>query len=379
MLVLGSGITPLGAIRSLARAGLRSYLACRPGDLASRSRFARSPGRLLPEGSDPRALAEGLAALPLPRAVLLPCSDFWLEAVAGLPEETRRRFPASVPSPATVATLLDKGRFARALEQFGVPHPRTILLQGACDLGAVDERELPGHFLKPCDSQSFGRLFGKKAYRVRDRAEAEARLGAMAHAGLEALLQEYIPGPPDRHVFLDGFRDRHGAIRALFARRRLRMFPDDFGNSTMLRSIAPDEVKPAARDLFRLLEGLGHRGIFSAEFKYDDRDGLFKLLEVNSRPWWFVEFASLCGADVCRLAVLDALGLPVPDAGPYRVGRRFVHLGLDFRAFLHLRGEGRLGALSWLRSVAGASGTIFRWKDPMPAVRLLAAKLRPPR
>jgi predicted ATP-grasp superfamily ATP-dependent carboligase len=320
-----------------------------------------------------------LAALPLPRAILLPCSDFWLEAVAGLPPETRRRFPASVPPPATVATLLDKGRFARALEQFGVPHPRTILLQGACDLGAVEERDLPGHFLKPCDSQRFGRIFGRKAYRVRDRAEAEERLGAMSEAGLEALLQEYVPGPPDRHVFLDGFRDRQGAIRALFARRRLRMFPVDFGNSTMLRSIAPDEVKPAARDLFRLLEGLGHRGIFSAEFKYDDRDGLFKLLEVNSRPWWFVEFATLCGVDVCRFAVLDALGLPVPDAGPYRVGRRFVHLGLDFRAFLHLRREGRLGAFSWLRSVAGAHGTIFRWSDPWPAVRLLARKLRGPR
>ena len=70
-----------------------------------------------------------------------------------------------------------------------------------------------------------------------------------------------------------------------------------------------------------------YRGIFSAEFKRDPRDGLFKLLEVNARPWWFVDFAVRCGVDVCRMAYDDALGREVPPLDTLR-SRRDLHLSV---------------------------------------------------
>ena len=55
-------------------------------------------------------------------------------------------------------------------------------------------------------------------------------------------------------------------------------------------------------------QAVSYRGIFSAEFKCDDRDGFFKILEVNARPWWYVEAAACAGMDVCSMAYHDALG-----------------------------------------------------------------------
>ena len=34
----------------------------------------------------------------------------------------------------------------------------------------------------------------------------------------------------------------------------------------------------------------------------------FKILEINARPWWYVELASRCGVDVCTMSYRDAFG-----------------------------------------------------------------------
>ena len=155
-----------------------------------------------------------------------------------------------------------------------------------------------GSFLKPRDSHAFFRRYKVKACRVESREDAIEQFRKKNSDGFKVLLQEYIPGPTSNHYFLDGFVDRNGQVDAMFARRRLRMYPDDFGNSSYMRSVACSEISQAVDDLKRLLSAISYRGIFSAEFKYDDRDGKYKILEINARPWWYVEFAAICGVDV---------------------------------------------------------------------------------
>ena len=68
------------------------------------------------------------------------------------------------------------------------------------------------------------------------------------------------------------------------------MHPPDFGNSSYMVSVPLQEAAGAVDTLRTIMGHTGFRGIFSAEFKRDADDGLFKLLEVNIRPWWYVEF-----------------------------------------------------------------------------------------
>jgi D-aspartate ligase len=232
--------------------------------------------------------------------------------------------------------------------------------------------------VKPRDSQAFVQRFGVKGFPLEGRADADARLAAAAEAGLAVLLQEYVPGPPDAHYFVDGYVALDGRPLAFFARRRLRMYPPDFGNSTYHLSVPLEEVEDAVRHLRTLLGACGYVGIFSAEFKRDARDGVLKLLEVNVRPWWYVEFAALCGVDVCSLAYRDALGLPVEAPAPYRVGHTCVLPGADVRAFRATRHETGLGLFPWLRSWSGASHTVWRLDDPLPGpFQLASVALRP--
>ena len=59
-------------------------------------------------------------------AVLMPCSDRWSNAVAGLPPEMKQRFPASVSTGPAVEILTDKDQLRKCLEKLGIPGPRTI-------------------------------------------------------------------------------------------------------------------------------------------------------------------------------------------------------------------------------------------------------------
>jgi predicted ATP-grasp superfamily ATP-dependent carboligase len=376
VLVLGAGVTALGVLRSLWRAEIPCLsLGTPPGGFVRRSRWFRAAPDVA--GIDPaRDLAGYLQRCGLDSAVLLPCSDAWTLAVAELDAATAERFPSSVAPTATLQTLVDKGDFAALLRRLDLPHPRTEIVHGEGDIAGLPDAVLEGAFLKPRDSQRFFARFGTKAFRIRGRSDAASSVRAATGEGLSMVLQEYIPGPADHHYFVDGFMDAGGHVRAWFVRRRLRMYPSDFGNSTLMVSVAPEEAAPAIESLGRLLAATSYRGIFSAEFKLDPRDGQFKLLEVNARAWWYVEFADRCGANVCSLAYHDALGLSMPSRRKPEVGRRCVYPYYDLHACLELRARRRLPLLTWARSWLGAAQPVFDWRDPLPALDAVSRLLR---
>jgi len=367
-IVLGGGITALGVLRSLARAKVPTFLHLEGEGFVRYSRHFRAVQ--VPAGApDPRGDLEGwLAALPFDRAVLLPCSDHWVQRVARLAPEVRARFPASVPAPEVLARFVDKAAFAELAALAAVPHPETWPLAGEEDLGKIPDAVFESAFLKPRDSQAFFARYGEKAVRVVSRTDAQARLRRMAGSGLRMQLQVYVPGPPTAHVFLDGFADGAGRIRALMARRRLRMYAPDFGNSTYMRSIALRDVAEAAESVRRLVARSGYRGIFSCEFKRDDRDGSYRVLEVNARPWWYVAFATRCGVNVCQMAYRDAQGEPVAEVGEYQVGRACVYPYYDYYAVQELRGRGRASLWDWFWAALTSDQPVWQAGDPLPAL-----------
>jgi D-aspartate ligase len=351
-LVIGIGLNALGVMRSLGRAGIPLWNANPQRDYVRSSRWYR-PAPLTLEDGQP--LADYLERLPVERAVLFAASDDRVLEASLLPPHLRDRFPTSLASAETIHALLDKLSLARLLQERGLPHPRTF-----ANLHDAPDEAFANAFLKPRDSLAFNRRYGVKGVRVASREDALSR----TFEG-DLVLQEYIPGGAGCHYFLDGFVDRHSRTAAMFARRRVRMYPPDFGNSSSMISIPLAEMSGAVQTLDRLLHGLRYRGIFSAEFKLDPRDGLFKLLEVNCRPWWFNGFAADCGVDTTLLAYDDALGRPVEPITSYREGVRMAYSFNDLRAVIRTRTSPWQALKFWL----GARDALFARDDPRPFFR----------
>ena len=368
VLVLGVGITALGAVRCLGRRGIPLYVAGTEEPLVTRSRWYRPLPGGPPREATPEALRERLQALTIDRMVLLPCTDAWAAAVAGLSPDLAARFPSSVAPPEVMKRLIDKGCFAETLDELGLPHPRTVILRNEESLATVTDQTLASAFLKPTRTRPFSEKYHAKAIRFRDREDVRRRIGETRGLPFELMLQEFIAGPPSCHFFVEGFVDRQGNYSAILARQRARMFPREFGNSTATLTIPIERIPAAVDTIRRLLEGIGYRGVFSAEFKFDARDRLYKILEVNARPWWYVEFAASCGVDVCEMARLDALGEDVPAVREYPAGRWCVYPRLDFRTLRSPTGNGLWRVVhSWF----SADQLTLRSDDPAPGIQEL--------
>ena len=265
--------------------------------------------------------------------------------------------------------LTDKESFAELVRELGVPHPQTLFVHGVAGLDDLELAAGTQYFLKARNSQKFIARTGVKAYMVSSPEEIRIRVGELSAAALGVVLQEYIPGPPTNHYFVDGFADGKGAILARFARQRLRMHPPHFGNSTFLRSIALADVPDIVQTVDRLIAGCGLRGIFSVELKRDANTGVAKVLEVNARAWWYVHYAAACGVNVCEMTYRAALGEPLPPFdGNYRVGRTCVFVRPDYRAWRDQSGNGHISLTAHVASWFKGEHMIFQRSDPMPFV-----------
>jgi D-aspartate ligase len=137
--------------------------------------------------------------------------------------------------------------------------------------------------------------------------------------------------------------------KVFFARQRLRMWPLTFGNSTLCKSISIEQVISQKEMLSRYLRSVNYSGIFSAEFKKDERDGTFKLLEINSRTSaWFSSLSAKCGVNIMLIAYLNAIGKDTEYTEKYGAGFKWLDLENDIKAVVSMMSNGELTIPTWL-------------------------------
>lgn len=128
------------------------------------------------------------------------------------------------------------------------------------------------------------------------------------------LIQERVEGP-GVGIFL---LMKDGEVLAQFAHRRIREKPPSGGVSVLCESISPP---PEALDsAVKLLRDLNWYGVAMVEFKWDKRDNLPKLMEVNARFWGSLQLAISSGVDFPYLLYRLAAGDRITPVSVYKIG-----------------------------------------------------------
>lgn len=229
--------------------------------------------------------------------------------------ENYYRFPMA-PWPILRRIML-KDQLYRSLEGV-VPLPRTCFPMHERQL--VDVARDVGYpaLIKPllrCLSDSadlngppFEKLFGSKAVRVHTAtALRDAYRTASAH-GFRVVVQEEIEGPLTSLYSLGVYAVRQGGIVATFTSQKLGQVPADFGDGLIVRAARAPELIPLGQ---RVIRHFGYYGMADIEFKWDARAKLFKLLDINPRPWLWINLLTACGVNLSHAAYLDALDYPI--------------------------------------------------------------------
>ena len=145
------------------------------------------------------------------------------------------------------------------------------------------------------------------------------------------IVQEVIPGEDERLAYCCFYVDRGRRPLAVFAGRKLRILPVQFGSATYVRSFHDPDLE---RVSLKLLSGTGYQGLGGVEFKKDSRDERYKLIEFNARFGLWDALAVRCGIDIPHMAYQDALERPVEPRTAYRDDVIWLDSQRDIRAFL---------------------------------------------
>ncbi len=182
------------------------------------------------------------------------------------------------------------------------------------------------------------------------------------------MLQEYIPGTPETVWMFNGYFDDQSECKVGFTGKKIRQSPPYTGATTLGVCLANETVRETT---VRFMKTIGYRGILDIGYRYDARDGQYKLLDVNPRIGaTFRLFVDDCGTDVLRALYLDLTGQEVPASSPHE-GRRWVVEPLDIASSLTYGRRGDITMGTWARSFRGVrEAAWFATDDPLPFLAL---------
>src|SRR5947209_4543262 len=146
--------------------------------------------------------------------------------------------------------------------------------------------------LKPAFHREFTNEFGAKVFRAENRAEF---LNLCERAARHPMLAQEIVGTGlDSFYSLCSYMGRDGAPKGVFVGRKLEQYPPDFGTACLVDArYVPEIVERGVA----ILRQFGYQGVSEIEFIYDERDGDYKLLDVNTRVWKWIGLPIAAGVD----------------------------------------------------------------------------------
>ncbi|WAI01197.1 hypothetical protein [Methanogenium organophilum] len=191
-------------------------------------------------------------------------------------------------------------------EKLGLPHPKTIPVDDIDQLNSINTIQYP-ILIKPNrrDDQKINVFKNLKLESKNELEEKRELLEDYLGSGITFLASEIIPGDSTNIYAYVGYRSQDGEILSEWTGKKLSQFPDDYGVFSSASNEAPNQVLQQGRILF---EGMDLKGIIESEFKYDSRDGKFKLMEINLRSTMWNRVGNLSNVTVQYAQYLDAIG-----------------------------------------------------------------------
>ena len=357
----------LGIIRSLGRLGVRVYAVDPPpARAASRSKYLR--GRFVFDLRSAPAQATVDYLLDVGRrigrpTVLIPTWDETSLLVSDHQEVLSEYFIFPRQPPGLAASLANKKQMHFVAQEHAVPTPNVVIPTGVDDvIRYAADSEFPV-MLKGIDGARLKMRTGLTMVIVRGPDEL-VRLYQEMEDPVEPnlMLQEYIPGGEDDVWMFNGYFDGQSDCLAGFTGRKLRQTPVYTGATSLGICLKNDVVFETTT---RWMKELGYRGILDIGYRYDARDGRYKVLDVNPRIGaTFRLFVARNGLDVARALYLDLTGQRVPP-GVLVEGRKWMVEGADLDSAMLYRRDGKLTIRAWAASLKGVQETTYLARDDM--------------
>jgi predicted ATP-grasp superfamily ATP-dependent carboligase len=294
--VLSSHVIGLAIIRSLGRMDVPVVVFYYDNlDMGYFSKFAKQRIHVTHPEKNEKEFVESLLTYGkrVHRSVLIPADDATLKAVSKNKEILSEYFIVTCPEWKIVEQYIDKKITYSLSEACGVQTPKSFDLQMPEDLEKYSKILGFPCLLKPRQSHIYYELFKNKMVKANNLDGLLAAFNKINSAGIDVLLQEYIPGAETLGVNYNSYYWNNEPLIE-FTAQKCRLAAAEFGVPCVVKSTPiPDIIDPA----HKILKTLGYYGYSCMEFKKDPRTDKFVFMEINGRQNRSSLLAMRCGVN----------------------------------------------------------------------------------
>jgi D-aspartate ligase len=167
-------------------------------------------------------------------------------------------------------------------QRLGIPTPEMAVPQSRGDAAAFAEQAQFPVVVKAIDPMLLRQRVGARSVVIVDSPDAllEAYETMNVDGTPNSPLQEYIPGGPESIWMFNGYFDNRSECLFGFTGTKLRQYPPYTGPACLAVRRRNPPLEQATK---AFLKTIGYRGIVDLGYRYDSREGDYKLLDVNPR------------------------------------------------------------------------------------------------
>lgn len=248
--------------------------------------------------------------------LLIGCGDSYVQLMS----QNKDNFPENVIAPYIdidlMNALIHKEKFYAMCEKAGVDYPTTYVHKQTMGLEVTAPFEGP-YIVKPSNGIEYWRHpypTQKKVYKEDTWQDVLRVLNDIYSAGYDdsVIIQNFIPGDDTYMRVLTNYSDKHGKVKMMCLGHVLleEHTPHGLGNHAVIITEKNEEIQ---RQFKKLLEDIGYVGFSNFDIKYDQRDGKYKVFEINTRQGRSNYYVTSAGANIAKLVVDDyILDKPLP-------------------------------------------------------------------
>lgn len=240
--------------------------------------------------------------------LLLGCGDRYVQLIS----RNKDRFPVNVVAPYIdpdmMNRLIHKEQFYAMCEKMGVDYPDTFVHRK--EMGKNFELPFEGPFIiKPSNGIEYWEhpfATQKKVYKEDSREDLELVLDQIYKSGYgdSIIIQNFIPGDDTFMRVLTCYSDQMGKVKLMSLGHVLleEHTPHGIGNHAVIITERNETIESQFKNL---LEGMGYVGFSNFDIKYDQRDGKYKVFEINTRQGRSNYYVTGAGSNLAQYVVED--------------------------------------------------------------------------
>ena len=268
--------------------------------------------------------------------LIIPTNDAHVEILSMHKSELSLFFNVSTDYYDVLKHFFNKKLSYKLAEELNIPFPKTWMPNHIDDLNLLDIKY--PCIIKPAIMYTFYSQTKKKVFVCNNFDELkENYLRALRIIPEnEIIVQDIIPGGSEHQYSACFMFNGKESLVSLTARRE-RQHPPDFGNATTYAVTVSNDV--IMNYAIRLLKKVNYTGVCEVEFKLDQRDNVYKFLEVNPRTWKWHSISEKTGSPFL-MSLFNFLTNNAPIINNNPKSASFRHLITDIPTMIRMRFNG---------------------------------------